>query len=466
MFESIEFHREMILLQVIGKIPQFMLLLPGVEGDPEDLKEWMVIPLNPKALDPKILASALPKMPAPREPGLRVYEVVGENSKPREEDGRSMPVPFMDLVLDLREATLEYLFKLFHPHTSRRTVKTLRIFRRSWEVISGQPQLPLCSQARASAEFMGIWKNLRPGPNGEAQFLKNSLSPLGRVKPSLLVSVRNSPRDKRMLLYGFRGKWANGLSLNTGDKIDLSDLDEPISVPNPFYQLALHAFAEAQSAFRSIKRPGDENGEEVRDQAFLQLVRKERLLEGVGEYRKFSIRLQPPDVLRISLSLGNRPFLQQVGVSPTFIYWDLKKYPVHIFFQFPLTEFTQIERGLVTNAIFFVESNHPSIFRHAFVRRYRENSRVGTICTEATSLRILNLLRSGPSFDPVVCLLEQMRAAGRILKYGVRERDQHLQQYNPFTRVEWKEYQKVVNGWDEARRFAQEKRADIIPYER
>jgi hypothetical protein len=457
----------MIPLQVIRKVPQYMLLLPGTGGNLQDLRQWVAVPFHPKALDPKITAAAMSIIPPSREPGLRVSEVPVEDPKNGEEDGSPLPVPFMDLVRDLREVTLEYLFKLFHPHMSRQTVKTLRIFRRIWEIISEQPQLPLSSQARASAEFLGVWKDLRPGPNGEAQFFKSSLSPSGRLKPSLLASVRSRLQDnKEMLLYGLRGKWAEKLSPNPGEKIELSDLDEPVCFPNPFYHLALQAFGEAEGAFHSSRRPEDEKGEEARDQAFLQRLRRAWVLEGVGEYKKFQIHFHPSEFLTLSMSLGKKPFLQQVGVSPIFVYWDLKKHPIYVFAQFSLNECTQIERGMLTNTVFFAESDHPSILRHAFVRRVRENSPAGSICTESTSLRILNLLRSGPSFDPVFCFLEQMRAAARILKYGVRERDQNIQQHNPFPQVQWQEYQAVVQGWEEARKFAREKGADIIPYER
>jgi hypothetical protein len=164
--------------------------------------------------------------------------------------------------------------------------------------------------------------------------------------------------------------------------------------------------------------------------------------------------------------MGSRPFIQQVVKDPIFVFWDLRQHPITVFTEWILNRAGGSMLQALGQIPVMAESNHPSICCHAFVERDRAYPHRGKICMEETPLRIVSLHRRHPGFDPVSCLLEQMRAAVRILRYGVRERDRKISQHNPYRPDEVRDYQALVMGWDAARDLAGRHNAEIVPYAR
>ena len=256
---------------------------------------------------------------------------------------------------------------------------------------------------------------------------------------------------------------AVGLSRRRIGPEEIQDVDPFI---NPFYQVA--ELVSGRLA-RLLAAPPAEPGEEEEDAAFLDLLRRRYILNGRGAYRNFSIQnwgeRDGKPCVSACLAMGRRPFLQQTLTEPVFIHWDLRNYPVTVFAHMVVGSDTKTD---VVNCDTLVECHHPSIWRHAFVRKLQEGGppHYGTVCTESTRYRLLQMLSRDKVFDPAEFLVEKLRSAARVLRYGLRRRDMGITQYNQFAKVPEAEFQAVVRGYDEARRFAEQARAEIIYFDR
>ena len=74
--------------------------------------------------------------------------------------------------------------------------------------------------------------------------------------------------------------------------------------------------------------------EDRKDRAFLETLQSNYYLPGKGSYADFSLHYmigRGKEVIRLAHATGSKPFLQQVMAEPTFVYWDLRAYPVSVF---------------------------------------------------------------------------------------------------------------------------------------
>ena len=254
-----------------------------------------------------------------------------------------------------------------------------------------------------------------------------------------------------------------GLSRRRISPEDIRDVDPFI---NPFYQVAEQT---SDRLWRLLATPPPHPGKEEEDAAFMDLLKKGYILNGRGAYRNFSIQnwgeRDGKLCISVCLAMGRKPFLQQTLPEAVFIHWDLRNYPVTVFAHMVVGNDTKTD---VVNCDTLVECHHPSICRHAFVRQLQEGGppHYGTVCTESTRYRLLQLLSKDKVFDPAEFLVEKLRSAARVLRYGLRQRDLGISQYNQFAKVPETEFQAVVRGYAEARRFAEQARAEIIYFDR
>jgi hypothetical protein len=458
--------RESLLDQVMRDIPARMLLIPGDGSTSHDLKQLMLIPLRWEDMAPplriRIMNCLLGELPGDSRKVAFIRRELENLGLQDQNNGSPVPMPLPELIRDLRESTLNRLYSFIRPRMATQTINILRLFRRCWEIISGGP---LSQQHTLSnAEFTSLWKNLRRDSN------RNASLGLGagadELKPGLLL--RREARD--MLFFRLRRNYtARDFAVPDRQRIGMFHLEEPVPIPNPFYEIALHVLDEANQAVQSFRPFSEkEKEEEEKDHSFLTCLKDRRLLRGSGKYKSFSLS-EPCSLsgtfIRLSLDMGEKPFLQQVSQEPLYVYWDLGEHRINIVLQLKLED-GELPLTSVTSFAFFAVSDHPSVCRHAFVRRLEGHETVGTICTEHTNQRILSLHKSSPSFDPVACMLEQMEGAARVLRYGVRERDKGINQHNPFHKVDRGELQAVVEGEEEATKFAMKRGAEIIPYDR
>ena len=232
---------------------------------------------------------------------------------------------------------------------------------------------------------------------------------IGLDQPMLVMGIQNEfvkvfRLHRKFILPGFfKGTF----------RFNSKDLAEPIQLVNPVRQVVKGTYEAVERAVRqnpSIQKARGEN------QLFLEFFKKERRISGQGDFRGFSIYLfRNGDkwLAECSLSMGNKPFLQQVCEEPVFVLWDIRRNPIDIFFQLPIEAAGRIvpAAGDLNSIPFYARSTHPSILRHAFVQSVDKNSYTGSICMENTRERILALHRGRTGLDPFLCLLEQMRAA-------------------------------------------------------
>lgn len=273
-------------------------------------------------------------------------------------------------------------------------------------------------------------------------------------------------RKKHVLAIQLRRPFdpmTGGLSRSRLGPEDILNIDPFI---NPLY---LAAEQTSDRLARLLSAPPPQTSEGKEDAAFMDWLRKGYILSGKRAYRNFSIQnwgeRDGKLCISVCLSMGRKPFLQQTLSESVFIYWDLRNYPVTVFAYLLVGNDTKTD---VVNCDTLVECHHPSICRHAFVRRLQEAGppHYGTVCTESTRHRILRLLSKDKVFDPAEFLVAKLRSAARILRYGLRRRDMGISQHNQFGKVPETEFQAVVRGYEEARRFAEQARAEIIYFDR
>jgi hypothetical protein len=331
-----------------------------------------------------------------------------------------------------------------------------------WRLISGEsPPRPKNRQTRPATHRVLFGERRAQLARREAlpYWLDEKLS---AKHPVLLVGTRK----KHVLAIRLRRPVEPmniGLSRKRIGSDDIHDVDPFI---NPFHQAAEQTSGRL---VRLLAEAPPQPVEEEEKKAFMDLLSKRYSMNGRGPYSNFSIQNwgQRDGKLCISfcLWLGHKPFLQQTLPEPVFIHWDLRNYPVTVFAHMVVGSDTKTD---VVNCDTLVECHHPSIWRHAFVRKLQDGGppHYGAVCTESTRFRLVQLLSRDKIFDPAEFLVEKLRSAARVLRYGLRRRDMGISQYNQFAKVPETEFQAVVRGYDEARRFAEEARAEIIYFDR
>ena len=89
----------------------------------------------------------------------------------------------------------------------------------------------------------------------------------------------------------------------------------------------------------------------------------------------------------------------------------LRKYPITVFLDQKLETPRRATDWQPTHSRLLVHCTHPSVTRHPFVQELSEDRTTGSICTEDTFDRTVSLHNSFEHFDPVACLVDEMRAA-------------------------------------------------------
>jgi len=335
------------------------------------------------------------------------------------------------------------------------------LLRAFWRLISGEGRSEPNRHDRKSILHPVLFAERRAASSRRADFPGWLDEKLFEKHPVLMVGARR----KHLLAIRLRRPiepMAVGLKQRRLGPKDVLGIDPFI---NPFYRAAAQASDRLARLLAEPPRPV-EAGE---DAAFMDLLRGRYILNGRGAYRNFSIQnwgeREGKRCISVCLSMGRKSFLQQTLPEPVFIHWDLRRYPVTVF------SYLMVGSDTETDVVFsdiLVWCNHPSICRHAFVRGLQEGGppHYGTVCTESTRHRLLRLHSRDKAFDPAAYLVEKLRSAARVLRYGLRRRDMGITQHNQFAKVPETEFQAVIRGYAEARRFAEQTRSEFVTFDR
>ena len=360
------------------------------------------------------------------------------------------------------EATLETLHAAFRGRAARYQYAAADLLHRTWKLISGANETTVpCPGERFDSHDIFFRKRRRAlAENREMPVcLPNDTDP---AQPVLLAGCRN-----RFMLGLLLRQGVDPLDhAGGGGRITPEDIEREFGLINPLYRTAEQT---CDGILPQLSSPTTGKSVTAEDRSFLEMLSRRFILFGQGAYRHFSIQHwgyhDGRACVAVCLSLGRKPFLQQAVAEPMFIYWDLKNHPITVFFYFVIEEGKLVD---LLNSIVMTECNHPSICRHAFVRRAQEQAppHYGTVCTENTRFRLLGLLEKASELDPAAFLVAQLRATARILRYGLRQRDLGITQHNQFGKVPASEFQAVIQGYDQASEFAARNGAEIVYFDR
>jgi hypothetical protein len=459
--------KELIQLEVLKDLPLYIWLLPtGSESDARDLDSWKAAALYKARLDSRSSRSRGAKLKIgcwdQRDPFARERHRNSDSSFPRYAEDLWMPLP--ELVYYVRNRTFEWIHYFLLKDFVGFEVSYLRFIRNVWEHISGQVtnhSIPPYSQR--NSVLQRFLRRLR----SKDVFLSSPfLRQLEKRQPFIL-----STRRKRVALV--RPKNEVVMHPRFGRQpISMKDIEHFLLMDNPFLKIIKESYEGLERELKLLYAATSEADEQALDLKFFNVIEKEKRLQGCGEYQNITIersRSRTGPSLKLSHCLGHKPFLLQMCEKPIFSFWDLKKHPIRIVLEKTLRNPQEDVRMDALNSIVFqAESDHPSICRHPFVREAGMVNRYfrGNICMEETPYRILKLHHRQDNFDPVVCLLEQLRAAARILRYGLRSRDIGIPQHNPFAKIKnpEKQFQAIIKERHRAKDYARKHKAEIISF--
>jgi hypothetical protein len=448
-----------IARRVIAGVPEFILVQPDPRRDGAGCVSLTALPAQDlsRRLMPTLMLKVASRMAVDGSLGLVEipFDSVGGPLHPT-------PLGCWDDVAGLvSEAVIGEIDQAFRSRPPSYRCFDRGLIRAFWRLISGEgrPEPDRCDRKPRLhpvlfAERRAAFGRRADGPGWLGEALSGN-------HPVLMVGARR----KHLLALRLRRPVVpapGGSKRRRLGQRDILGIDRFIS---PLYRVAEHT---SDRLARLLAEP-PRLVEAEEDAAFMDQLRGRYTLNGRGAYRNFSIQnwgaREGKLCTSVCLSLGRKPFLQQTLPEPVFIHWDLRKYPVTVF------AYMMIGSDTETDVVFsdiLVWCNHPSICRHAFVRRLKEDGppHYGTVCTESTRHRLLRLLTLDTAFDPAAYLVEKLRSAARVLRYGLRRRDMGITQYNPFAKVPETEFQAVIRGYAEARRFADQTRAEFVTFDR
>jgi hypothetical protein len=451
--------KELIIRRTLRGVPPLFLYVPSSQAEKggRHADEAEVAPLRKANVEEGLYEEAFKHVA--REPGRQLpfdFLELNEEQSDLHTDGLASLQEISD---DLLESFLDLAYGLLQDSANGDSLPAARLFRRIWEVITRQesPAQLIPAKFDFNKEFNMMRRKIKEAYGG---FPGRVLEPVARKQPILVVGSQNPT----MVILGLRNVSSSLRGSIQDRQFMRSDLERYFPLQNPFYQSVVGAYDDMRWKIQHLTF--DEQSDCL-DRTFLEMFSGKRLWRGQGPYKNFSmefIRATDRPSARIAMSLGNKPFLQQVSQDPIFILWDLKKYPVSVFVQHPLDG--AVDLTALSTIPVQTKCAHPSIYRHAFVNRARNHPHVGSICMEDTRRRILSVQRRQDHFDPAIYLLEQIRGAGRILRYGVRARDKRISQHNHYSKVPPEEYQAVIQGQAQAQQFAKEHGVEIVSYAR
>jgi hypothetical protein len=437
--------------EVIDSLPSFLLLLPSQSADCTN--DWRVLFGDAIPLDIGVKGELLRRSLTPRAFERLCNPGCGLNGE----------IPLKDLILTTQEHTLQLIYRPVIMNPGHRWTSFTRVMRQTWERISGQ------HSEHSMPSHYGLDASLKRAKAALAEVVPLSvqqfLEPIHRYGP-VILSSRFPGNTTESMAWPLKREILHRLSDGWRNEISLDDIDKEVLIANPFFQTISRVCTVVRDT--RVNDVGEED-EIQRDRVFLEHFKGHKLLHGVGEYRGFSLdcyKSNGESFARLGLCFSDKPFLQQVDHDPIFIFWDFEKNPVFVFIDGQLEMPGNEQNWQLAEARLLIHCRHPSIWSHAFVKSIDRRRSLGAICTEDTLNRTISMHNRFERFDPISCLLDQIRTAGRILKYGVRQRDRAIPQYNVYVNVPENEFQAVIKGWDEAHDFAKKHGAEIVPYER
>jgi hypothetical protein len=377
-------------------------------------------------------------------------------------------IPVSELLEYLRDSTVDLVKKFYGQHFFDYGFNFVALMRQIWERISGQVRH---HQIESPIEKWSM-------------FEKNLLN-MRSQNPGIPFPPRHQAAKENPFLLYVNDKQASFLSLKKNiinsfgkfpKKLDASHKENWGSSENPFAIVISKFFYDIEHAAKSVFM-GDFGSSDLNsDQKFIKYLEDKKILNGIGEYRNVSIESgvhEHRQTAKLVISLGTKPFLMQMNSTPIFVLWNLSKYPIRVVLENFMHSDGEI--NFLDYLHFKAESTHKSILRHPFVNS--NGSKMvdqwfrGNMCVEETHLRVLSMHKAygrHSLFDPAVCLLEQLRGAARVLKFGVCFRDRNINKYNDFSKISRPEltYQAIVKGWNNANAFAKKHNAEIVRYMR
>jgi hypothetical protein len=450
--------------RVSRTIPSICVLLPPKSGgQPNDFLSWRFVGCK-SLLDDGIKSMLDIRVRSRERVPFEIRELMRLDEAWYMPDGLSLAEVFEFA----NDGIITWFNDLYQKNFSVYPFTFIHLLRQINEHISGQVQNH-CTESSAviTKEIRSITRRLRQAEFMIPDQLKSELK-----KDDTILFL--SQKSKHAYL-----KLRKGIITNNGlfpKKLSSFDIVGQFTDINPFQKYIGDLVNSFESEMRGLLKDKSEADELARDREFMQLLEKRKVLRGRGEFRNVQIEMYRSvrdgcQYLKLSMSLGNRPFLMQMYSSPVFTFWDLKAYPIRVVLEKKLEYPNEsIPLESLTHLIYQAESAHHSICRHPFVRAsgivngcYR-----GAICMEETHLRLFSLHHRQAKFDAVIYILQVMSAAARILRNGVRYRDRSVSQHNPYVRVKNPEslYQAVVKGWPQVQALARKHNAEIIRYVR
>jgi hypothetical protein len=434
-------------------LPPLICLVPDNPASPRTA--WRVFFGDSIHLEEDLKSRIAEKFIDPFDP----FAIRDEESE--QTNGNGGEIGLTCLLTSTQEHALEVMYNELVNHPGYQKILFTKVMRQAWEFISGQVLDHRVSSNWQVAEQLTKFRSrmIAEIPSVFEIYLKEI--PAGR--PHIM-----STHSELSVLLQLGQQAMEAFRSGSKRTISHEDIEKEDCFENPFARIISWVFGQAEKALLPPPRQKREDLE--LDRSFILQLKSCRSMKGSGDYRNFSVEIAPlkDGALfgRICMSLGDTPLLQQVSVKPIFLFWDLKTHPTTVFFEQSLEIPGRTPYWQLGHAKLLVHSNHQSITRHAFVQPIADDETTGSICTEQTFDRTISLHNSSEHFDPVLCLLDQLRAAGRILKYGVRSRDKAINQHNLYGKVPDGEYQAVIKGWPEAKAFAEKHKAEIVPYVR
>jgi len=446
-----------IALTVLSEMPSHLLVIPQADdsGSSKNVTS-RVMAVGPRNFDAEVLKKVV-RSEHPEDSLSRIFFDLQDGSTPESfSSWDGIRISYEDLLENIVEMTLQSIGEIWGAPRVNSRFPAVRLFRQVWETMEGKlPRQPVSE--RAGNQFQDFIQARRDCTIETTKWFRTQT---GIGRSILLSGCRSKFMQAFVLCDSFQPQTICGQDVMVRGK----DMDLSYRIPNPFYQTSLRACTGFQLA---LSDGGKGCGAVHDDLAFSDLLKRNKTLLGRGIYGDYSIKyvedLPGRGSARLCLDLGKRPFLQQMTNNEVFVFYDLRKYPVTLFMQQEIGSNKEMD---ILESPIFVFSGHPSFNFHPFVKGSNGKPFTGTICTESTRQRLFSIQSDKNTLHPALFMLEQLRSAARILRFGLRARDRLIHQHNPFGKVPYTMYQAVIEGRDSAQTFAAKNDAEIIYYSR
>ena len=475
---------EFIADQIVKSMPAILILLPPRPPDQElDFHKWGVVGCR-WILDEGVKALMGLSPEQSEAPPFELRELRGHDSAWYSPNGFTV-----DTVLEhCREEIVKWLHRLCFRSMSNNRLPVFSVFRQIYGEISGKPVSRIVASQSPRVKDMSV--------------ILRSIS-LQKMPFNLQHCLMDEIRHSEPIMFHTSGKRLRFVKLSkdrimnpfrSPAKLGLQDVTGLFTDKNPFHEYACSVLDVFKAETTGLIEPRMTSANRKKDLLFQHRFMAAEKLSGKGENRAFQIELFPlrdgKYRFRLKRSMGSKPFLMQVCRAcsccavergqpkcpkATYVLWDLKKYPIDVVFEKivrPEDEFV-LDSWLGTweQIVFKAECRHKSILRHPFVsnrgKMLSTGMYSGAICLEKTAYRILSEnSQHTEGLNPVFLLLQLLKAAARIMRYGLLKRDERVPLHNNFCKVlnPTAIYQSVIIGEDNADSVAAQLGAEKINY--